>query len=240
MEDIFKIFQQFPDLVLKFSQRKDGIMVLGGQGSEANRLKYFQEIGIDPDQVISAKLSHGNNVVIVNHSNAGEIIKETDALITKEKNLFLTVTSADCPPVYLFDQEKKVICLAHVGWRTLVKDILLEIIKKLKSEFGSAPQNILAGIGPGIGVCHFEVKDDILPLFKKYQDQVLEIRAGKKYIDLKKMINLQLIDLGLKAENIEINPDCSHCLFDKYYSFRRDKPDLKNIETMIAVMGLEK
>lgn len=100
----------------------------------------------------------------------------------------------------------------------------------------SQPSNVLAGIGPGISQCHFEVGEEVLEKFKEFMSEKMIRRDGKTFLDLKKIVQLQLLNLGLKKENIEINPDCTYCLPDKYFSYRRDRP--KVLETMIAIIGM--
>jgi len=55
------------------------------------------------------------------------------------------------------------------------------------------------------------------------------------FLDLKNIAQTQLRSLGVKEEHIEANPECTYCISDKYFSYRRDKP--KILKTMIAVIG---
>ena len=98
---------------------------------------------------------------------------------------------------------------------------------------------MIAGIGPGIGVCHYEVKEDIVEIFRaKFPLEVMAKMTQGDRLDLEGIAKYQLVATGLETENIEIDPDCTYCLPDRYFSFRRDKPE--SIEAMIAVIGLGK
>ena len=116
-------------------------------------------------------------------------------------------------------------------WKGIVAGLAINTLKKI----GSDPGCILAGIGPGIQSCHFEIKPDILNYFSNYPEA--EIRTNDKiFIDLPAVIKKQLIENGLKPENIEKCKDCTYNLPQKYFSYRRDKP--KETQTMLAYIGL--
>ncbi|MBI2028015.1 MAG: peptidoglycan editing factor PgeF [Candidatus Levybacteria bacterium] len=214
------------------SKRKDGSM----KNSSFNRQKFLSQFRIDNKDTVTAGLVHGNNIKHVSKYDLGKFIKNTDSLITNEKGVFLTITTADCLPILLYDPKKEAIGLIHAGWRGLVLNIVGHTVKRMGKDFGSKAKNIIAGIGPGISVCHFEVKKDIEKKFKKYQ-KAIEKRNGKILIDLKKIAFLQLLEGGVKRENIEINPECT---FHKeiYFSFRRDR--VLPLKAQLVVMGLTK
>lgn len=227
-------------LFCTISTKRDGSMKLFNNALkdvliEKNRTKFFKKIKIDKNLIVSAKLVHGNNVQIVTQKQAGKFIAKTDGLITNEKNLFLVITVADCLPIFFYDSKKEIIALVHTGWRSLVKNILTNIIQKFKEDFKSNPKDIAVKIGPGISKCHFEVKNDVLNKFKDFAGAISK-RGGKNYLDLKMIAKEQLLDLGIKENAIEMTPECTYCLKNKYFSYRRDKPE--NLETMIVIFGM--
>ena len=201
-----------------------------------NRKKFLNKLGVDSNSLVSANLIHGNTIQTVTTSNAGKTIAKTDGLITDNKNLFLSITVADCLPIFLYDFKKEIIGLIHGGWRSLAKDILPLAIRKLTNDFNSKPGNILTGIGPGISQCHYEVKEDVLAKFKSFPTHIFTRRNGKTFLDLKKIAEFQLLNSGVKKGNIEISPECTYCFPNKYFSYRRDKPEV--LETMIAVIEM--
>jgi YfiH family protein len=217
---MFKVFDKYPDLVIAFSEKQDGPM----KNSAQNRERFFEKLGIAAESVARAGLVHKNKVAFVSQKDAGRIIGETDGLITKDKNLFLSITTADCLPIFIYNPEKKIIALVHCGWRSLALGIL-------KNAIGKIGKGITAGIGPGISSCHFEVRKYVFDKFKPY---LKEAQKGS-FLDLKKVAEMQLIDLGVKKENIEISEECTYCLKDKYFSYRREGAG--NLKTMIAVFG---
>jgi len=241
-KNLFSIFKDYPDLVCVLSEKKDGSMRLLGREKtnrkiRENRKRFLKKLGIEEGLVTSAGLIHGSKIKIITKKEAGKIIKNTDGLLTSERDLFLSITVADCLPIFLYERKKKIIGLIHGGWRSLAKGILFEAVKKINKELGGSPRDILAGIGPGISQCHFEVKNDVLERFNPSLLKNSTIRRQKKlFLDLKKIAQTQLINLGLKKENIEINSECTFCLSDKYFSYRREKPKIP--KTMIAIIGL--
>jgi hypothetical protein len=208
----FRIFENFTFLNYGISEKSDGAMKLGD-----NRREFFQRQRIKTEDIIGALQIHSANVVKVNRGNRGQTIPQADGLVTGGANLFLTVTVADCFPVYFFNPVLKTISLVHSGWRGTAANIAGRAIKVI----GGDPVDILAGIGPGIQACHFEVQKDVLPNFAKYQEAIIN-RGAKIFIDLPLIIKQQLIKSGLKEENIESCGECTFCSSDKYFSFRRD------------------
>ncbi|OGF66602.1 hypothetical protein A2757_00910 [Candidatus Giovannonibacteria bacterium RIFCSPHIGHO2_01_FULL_48_47] len=232
----FSIFEKYPRLRYGISEKSDGAMELGKQilnGAEPiGRNNHFKKLGVPYEKVVSADLIHGINVSVVDYNNGGIVIPKTDGLLTKFPNLFLAITVADCFPIYFFDPEIRIIGLVHAGWRGVTKNITskaLEILSKL----GATASNLLIGIGPGIQVCHFEVKEDALKEFGRH-DEIIE-RDGKTFVDLSAIIQKQIAAFGVPKEKVENSGECTYCLKDRYFSYRRDKP--AEIRAMVAYIG---
>ncbi|MCL5772603.1 MAG: laccase domain-containing protein [Actinobacteria bacterium] len=78
-----------------------------------NRRKFLNKLGMPENKVVSAKSIHGDNVEIVLNEDCGSYISETDGLITNQKNVYLSITVADCLPFIIFEPLKETICLIH-------------------------------------------------------------------------------------------------------------------------------
>lgn len=202
-----------------------------------NREKFVRRYGITNDRIVTAHLTQGNNIKLVSNKDGGKIIEDTDSLITNEKGIFLAITTADCLPIFILDPKKEAIALIHAGWRGLGLDILGKTLKQMKKNFGSIPKDLIIGIGPGISICHFEVKEDVVNKFREYQ-KTIQKRKGKIFIDLKKIAFEQLLKEGVEQENIEINPDCTYHEIGEYFSYRRNK--ILPLQANFVVMGLNK
>ena len=152
---------------------------------------------------------------------------EADGLVTNERGLPIMCFVADCVPALLCDGENSVIAAVHCGWRSSVADILGETVKKMCA-LGAKPESIHAAMGAAIGRCCFETDDDVPEAVAKYlggeTEGLFDRRAdGKTMVDLRAANARRLIQLGLKAENIDISWECTMCSHEKYWSHRYTK-----------------
>ena len=164
---------------------------------------------------------HSNKFIFIDKNYKLKIKPEADAVITNQKNLPIAVLTADCAPVLIYDNTKKLIAAIHVGWRGAYKNIVGKVLKFM-IKMGSRPQNIIASIGPSISVKNYEIQDDFrkkfikknkknIKYFKKYND--------KLYFDLPKYVYSSLLENKIKKiETIKVDT------FDKknnFFSARR-------------------
>jgi len=111
---MYKTFKIFPKSALlhAYSTRKGGIspspfdsLNLGKNTADdpanvdENRRLFFTALNVDIRRCVFPQQVHSANVKIVNEAG---LVKNCDALITREKNLFLTIQTADCFPVFLY------------------------------------------------------------------------------------------------------------------------------------------
>lgn len=215
---------------LGLSAKADGPM----KNSPTNRLTFLKHKNLDKKIVVSAGLIHSNKVTTVNGLSHNFIIPNCDALITSDCRYLLTITVADCLPLYFYDNKKQIVAVAHAGWRGVVSQIAKEVVGAFVNNYGSNLKDIEVFIGPHIKDCHFEVKGDVAANFKISETI---IRNKKIYINLAGVVTSQLLDRGISETNIRISSECTFCSHDKYFSWRRDKP--RELETMVAYIGLK-
>ncbi len=218
------IIRKEDNTIFGLSEREDGQMILGedGEGME-NRIKYFSNLGIDAESIVSAGLIHGNHISSVSSDDKGKTIKGSDGLITNIKKACLAVTVSDCLPIFIYNKEKTAVGIVHAGWRSVVENIAGEVVKKFKENYSSDPKELKVFVGPHIQKCHFKIKKDTLERFSDYPD-FINGEKGKYSVDLGGIVKKQFISCGLKENNIEISPECTYCN-ENYFSFRRDKPE---------------
>lgn len=215
--------------VLKgISERKDGSMYMKVAENAHHRKRFFEACGLSGRQIAAAELIHGTHVEIVTPASK-HLLPKTDALITQAPGIILTLTGADCFPVYLEERSAGIIGLVHCGWRSIVAGIIPETIAVL-IEIGGKTDRLMLTLGPGICARHFEIREDILPAFAPYSEYI-ENENGIR-VDLKAIIRKQALKNGVREKNIIDSGECTYCLKDKYFSFRRDQP--KTLETQIA------
>lgn len=231
---VFKIFNNCPELRYGISSRSDGPMeTASALGRQTNRKAYFRKIRLGRAKTLIAGLRHSSSVKFVN-GQSPQMVKNCDALLAQTPGLTLTVTVADCLPVYFYDPKLKICGLAHSGWRGTKGGIVPAVIGQMQKR-GSLLKNILVGIGPGIGPCHFEIKQGIANKFSKYRGCLIK-KQGKMFANLPKIVKIQALKAGLSPKNFEDCRLCTYCLKQSFFSFRRDKPN--KLQAMLAYISV--
>lgn len=197
----------------------------------ANRTELAYSVGFGPECLVVGNQVHGVDVTLVTGEDAGKgaldnesRLPGTDALITDKENVCLMVLTADCVPVLLLDPRKRVIAAVHAGWRGAAGNIAGKAVRLMRERFGCDPRNILAGIGPSIGACCFEVSGEVAEAFRLPYPAVVTDggQSGKYQVDLWEVNRLQLLGEGLENEHIECAGICTMCHSHEFFSYRRD------------------
>jgi hypothetical protein len=116
----------------------------------------LEEAGLPKDYGIGEQ-THGVGVAVVNQGGNGKVIPAVDALITREKNLSLVIRVADCGPVWIHCEKTGAIGLVHSGRKGTEAGVVPATIRKMKEEFGSEPQEMMALLGPCIRPPYYDV-----------------------------------------------------------------------------------
>lgn len=218
------------------SEKSDGNMKLFSSGFKMKRKKYLNKIGLKYENLVSAKLEHGNNVKIIKN-NQKKFIDYCDGLLTNNLDIILSVTVADCFPVFLFDPNQKVVGILHCGWRSVAKGIIEKALIKMQKNFDCQLSQVMIEIGPGLQKCHFEVKQEFKKDFSDYQSFFLK-KDGKLFLDLKGIIIKKLISSGVSEKNIESLNQCTFCQ-DELWSYRRNGVDENgDVQATIAMISI--
>ncbi len=167
-----------------------------------------------------------------------------DALITACPGAMLAMRFADCVPMLLYDPVHQAVGLAHAGWRGSAAGITARTVRAMCQAFGTSPRDVLAGIGPSIGRCCYEVDHPVIQHFSAHfpwwRDVVAD-DAGRLHLDLWETNRRQLLDAGLVDEQIAVAGICTSCHTGDFYSHRRESgPGSAAGETgrFTAVIGL--
>lgn len=197
----------------------------------AGRARLLQKIGADPARTVIAGQVHGDRVawVAARDAGAGALVRgtaihETDGLATIEKNVGMLITGADCPPVLLYSQKPAMLSLVHSGWRGTAKGIVSKAAAEL-FERGARPADLKVCIGPGIGVCCYEVGGEVAEQVPRafYKNAVREVPGARPHLDLGGWILQQLLEAGVDRARIEICDWCTACRTDLFFSHRAEK-----------------
>ena len=200
-----------------------------------NRERLAATIQIPLSDFTFAKQIHSGTVTIVTEQMRGcgaadydTAVEATDAMVTAVPGVCLAVLTADCVPVLLFDPRKRVVAVVHAGWRGSVKLIARKTVEILNQEFNCEPGDLLAGIGPSIGPCHYEIGPDVITQVKDTfggTDGYINVESpdGKGYFNLWEANKRQIMEAGVPPQNIEIARICTYCNAHLFFSVRHQK-----------------
>ena len=151
---------------------------------------------------------------------------EGDALITSAPGLFLVVKTADCLPVLVADEARRVVAAVHCGWRGTWKRILEQVVGELRARYGCDPGALLAALGPCIGPECYEVGLEVRERFEAagFPDSLFRpnpAAAEKYFLDIRAANSLGLRRAGLGPENVLSLDACTRCR-PELLSYRRD------------------
>ncbi len=198
-----------------------------GTGRDAaNVAAVLSSLGINPTKVLGLKQVHGTEIIemLTNKDLAAYQAQPehiADGWLLGKKDCGVLILTADCVPLYIWDDKGKYISLTHCGWRGIAAGLPAKAAALVKAKAGeSAVLNVF--IGPHISKCCFEVKDDIVGKF--FESSVIK-RDGKMFVDLDNEIILQLTAQGVRKEDIKAGCTCSCtcCNKEDFFSYRRDK-----------------
>ena len=191
-----------------------------------NRVRVFQSMGCEPASIHDVWLVHGTSIVYADAPRPlDQPSAKADIIFTDNPNVSLFMRFGDCVPILFHDPKKHVIGIAHAGWMGTVRGVVQTAVEGMQSHYGCKPEDIVAGIGPSIGVDHYEVGADVISQFQeKYNkdaDQILQTRNGSTYLDLWTANAIQLRNAGV--EQIQVSGLCTACHLDDWFSHRAEK-----------------
>ena len=196
------------------------------------------------DTVISAQ-THTTNLYIATGADRGRGITfergytDVDGLITAEPGVLLCTQYADCVPLFFADPVRRVVAVSHAGWRGTVAGMARCTVERMHADFGCEPKDIVAGIGPSIGGCCFEVDPPVTEEFRRmpgFEERFVRPGIGDKaFIDLKAVNRRIMLDAGLTDEHITVSDLCTKCHPDTFWSHRVCGKDRGSLAGFIAL-----
>jgi YfiH family protein len=215
------------------------------ENGEENKHRFQATLGAADHTLISLHQIHSD--VVRSFESAPPKQCRGDASVTNRPGFLLGVRTADCAPVLVVDPKRCVVAAIHAGWRGTLARIATKTIGQMQMEFGSRPQDLLAAIGPTIGGCCYEVGTEVAAAFAakfaNASDFFDELRTGdepnplqwlnmmppghqpppnKVLLDLKKANRAQLVEAGVREENIFVTELCTSCDVDRLFSYRKE------------------
>jgi polyphenol oxidase len=265
-------FNKLPWLVHGFSTRAGGASEIDGEtvlnlgavewdtrdNVDENKRRFQSALGGSDLTLVSLHQIHSDVVRCFDSVPAKQ--SKGDALATSRRGLLLGVRTADCAPVLVVDPKKRVVAAIHAGWRGTLARIVAKTIGRMRMEFGSRRQDLLAAIGPTIGGCCYEVGTEVAAAFSakfaNASDFFDELRTGdepnplqwlnmmppghqpppnKVLLDLKKANRAQLLEAGVREENTFVTELCTSCDVGRLFSYRKEGGSSGRLMAVIGI-----
>jgi YfiH family protein len=241
----FPHLAQQPGLIHAFSSRLGGVSRgccaslnlayahaedTAAQVSE-NWRRFGAAVGFDPARAVLTQQTHSVNIREAVEADAGRGLirplgySDIDGLITAQPNLPLITYHADCAPLFFYAPRRRLIGLAHAGWRGTAAGMARAMVQQL-AQRGCSPEELLAGVGPAAGPCCYQVGEEVAQHFAGLSDEAGPLlrpdagAPGKYKLDLWRANRLFLLQAGLKAQNIMISGLCTVCNPQFFFSHR--------------------
>ena len=209
-----------------------GDMRRSRETTTAARPRFLARRGISRDCLYSVRQVHSQGVQVIDGQAAAEMAGiEADGLLTDRTDAVLSVTVADCLPIFLVDRDSRAFGIVHSGWRGT--GIVREAVSLMGLRFGTLPRNVHALIGPGIGPCCYTVPRERADLFAaRYGTAAVVEEAGRPRLDLRAANIVLLQEAGVV--HVTVVTDCTSCT-PRLGSFRRQGPG--DYTLMLAWIG---
>lgn len=220
----YRPWKAYPWLVHGFSTRSTGDF-LDWPGDQEICCRF----GVSDYGTAMLRQVHSANVVRADHAWGGQR-PEADGVVSDRPGILLGIRTADCVPILLIDPLTRCTAAVHAGWRGAAMGVARAAVRSMVTEFGASPDSMEAAIGPGIGVCCFEVGEEVAERFS--EDAVNRERA-RPHVDLAKVLTHQLASDGVKR--IGLVHECTSCNGDRYFSHRAENGKTGR---MLSVVGL--
>lgn len=209
-------------------------------------------LNIFPSSVFKGKQAHTDNIMEIidginekySFFNISE--DEYDGYICNKEHIATLVTTADCNPIIMYDKKKNIYANIHSGWKGTVKQIYLKAIKIMHDKYSSNYEDIIVCVGPSIKKCCFSSEDKNFK--KKFTDVwenekeyiYTEENSKRFHIDLSYVIKKDLLEIGVKEENISIPDICTKCNTDSFFSYRETiSKKYEDYGTMATIVTLK-
>ena len=227
--------KKFKNIKHCFFSRKNGVSsglyksLNCGMGSDDNKKKILNNLKIvskkiecESKSLITLNQKHSNKVIFFKNKLDVKNKLYGDAIVSKVKNIGISILTADCAPILFYDPKNEIIACAHAGWKGALNGIIKNTVEKL-IKLKTNNSDLIAVVGPCIKGKNYEVRGDFLEQFiskdKKNEFFFQKISSEKYTFDLRSFINKEIVNLKIQnIENIERDTFAEKKFF---YSYRR-------------------
>jgi len=166
---------------------------------------------------------HGTDVVSADQPASLEQA-QADACIAQLPHHVCPIMVADCLPILLACESGQRVAAVHAGWRGLAAGIIEKTVLTLSLQ-GSAPERLMAYIGPGIGASAFEVGEEVYDTFLRQnphnRSAFIRSPLQRWHADLHALALVALKSAGV--HKVYGQPVCTYSDPERFYSYRRDR-----------------
>ncbi len=194
----------------------------GNMRDVARQTPVYEALAIPAEHILHFHQTHSDTVMAIrSDEDARRVqqapIQDADAWLLTAPGWGVSIQTADCVPLFLFDEKGAKCALAHCGWRGVVKRLPFKIAKLLLAEKPAG--RVVGWLGPHIHVCCFEVQEDVAGQFNP---KSLHRENGKTFVNLNLEILSQLQEAGLNPLDVKTPYYCTCCDKENFFSWRRD------------------
>ena len=187
-----------------------------------------------------------------------------DAALCRRAGMFLGIQTADCVPILLADPRRRIVAAVHAGWRGTLARVVAKTLGRMRFEFGTRPEDVVAALGPAIGPCCYEVGPEVAQAFSGQFARAAEWFEGpferlatgeepnplpwltmmppghepppeRVQLDLRAVNRWQLVDAGVNPRNIAVSALCTACRSDLFFSYRKEGAGTGRMMSVIGI-----
>ncbi len=215
-----KIIKKFGDkkFDLNLSKKSDNLSI--------------DEFSIPVNRILLMEQVHSDKLKIIENINMKKDkilhpVLGVDGVITNKPGIFLAVKTADCIPIFVWDERKNVIAALHSGRKGTELNITSKAIDIFIHDFKSDPAEIHVELGPAIcGNCY--------PVERKTFAEFVHktgVEQAFPNLDLKKVLKNKLKNIGILSENILDHQICTK-EDSRYFSYRENGTKRRQISVI--------
>ncbi|MFQ3547266.1 MAG: polyphenol oxidase family protein [Termitinemataceae bacterium] len=149
------------------SSRVAGDMKYTSGTVNPNRQRFFSTLSMAAgralNNVYACEQIHSRDVVLVEADRSWES-PQADGLATADPSLWLSVTVADCMPIFLRNREGTHMAILHSGWKGT--GILSRAIELFANRWQIEARELCVVLGPCIQSCCYEVDEERARIFE--------------------------------------------------------------------------
>lgn len=163
--------------------------------------------------------------------------QKADIILTDRPEVTLFMRFGDCVPLLLVDPHRRAICLAHAGWQGTVKKVARAAVAAMQAQYGSRPEDLLVGIGPSVGVHHYQVGQNVVDAvetaFGSDAQSLLPEYNDHAHFDLWAANRLTLEQCGVRS--VEVSGVCTVCHVRDWFSHRAEQGKTGRFGALLAL-----